>query len=111
MRTRLSLDGQWYFSPTEILNNDNGSLISVPSPWQADARFRDHIGTAWYQREFEVPTEWIEQNHVVILDSGGGITLPEAWLKMVKVAEQEVGTFPFRWILTKPGTVAAITLP
>ncbi|RPJ23721.1 MAG: hypothetical protein EHM33_20090, partial [Chloroflexi bacterium] len=58
-RTSISLDGQWYFSSIEILNTDNCSLINVPSPWQADPRFRDHIGAAWYQREVEIPAEWL----------------------------------------------------
>src|SRR5687768_8609540 len=110
MRTRLSLDGQWYFSPTEILNNDNGSLISVPSPWQADARFRDHIGTAWYQREFEVPTEWIEQNHVVILGFGAVDYFAEVWLNDVKVGEHEGGYLPFELDITKAAHAGANTL-
>jgi hypothetical protein len=101
MRTRLSLDGQWYFSPTEILNNDNGSLISVPSPWQADARFRDHIGTAWYQREFEIPTEWLEQNRVVILGFGAVDYFAEIWLNDVKVGAHEGGYLPFELDITE----------
>ncbi len=54
-RTRLSLDGQWQFDTTEITSPEHASLITVPSPWQADERFRDHSGEAWYQREFEIP--------------------------------------------------------
>ena len=59
LRTHLSLDGQWCFSLTKILDPNDCSQITVPSPWQADARFRDHIGEAWYLRDFDVPAEWL----------------------------------------------------
>ncbi|HKY54643.1 MAG TPA: glycoside hydrolase family 2 TIM barrel-domain containing protein, partial [Anaerolineales bacterium] len=92
------------------MNTENCSLISVPSPWQADARFRDHIGTAWYQREFEVPTEWLEQNHVVILGFGAVDYFAEVWLNDVKVGEHEGGYLPFELDITKAAHAGANTL-
>lgn len=99
-RPRISLDGQWYFATTEILGPDNRSLITVPSPWQADPRFRDHAGVAWYQREFDLPAEWLAQDRVVILGFGAVDYLAEVWLNGVRVGEHEGGYLPFELDVT-----------
>ena len=99
-RTRSSLDGQWDFSLTEILNTDNGSQITVPSPWQADERYRDHIGEAWYQREFEIPNEWIQPGRVIILGFGAVDYYAEVWLNGSRVGEHEGGYLPFELDIT-----------
>src|SRR5215211_7653710 len=109
-RTRLSLDGPWYFSPTKILNSDDCPMITVPAPWQADARFRDHIGAAWYQREVEIPAEWLEQNRVVILGFGAVDYFAEVWLNDVKVGEHEGGYLPFELDITSAARPGANTL-
>ena len=109
-RPRFSLDGQWYFSPTEILNADNCSLIVVPSPWQADPRFRDHIGEAWYQREFDIPAEWLEANRVIILGFGAVDYFAEVWLNGSKVGEHEGGYLPFELNVTSMARTGINTL-
>ena len=109
-RSHLSLDGQWYFSTTEILNADNNLLIVVPSPWQADPRFRDHIGAAWYQREFELPAEWLELNRVIILGFGAVDYFAEVWLNDVKVGEHEGGYLPFELDITSAARIGVNTL-
>src|SRR5690348_12049690 len=100
LRTRLSLDGQWHFSPAEKMNPENVLQIAVPSPWQADARFRDHTGTAWYQREIELPDGWLEQDRVVILGFGAVDYFAEVWVNDVKVGEHEGGYLPFELDIT-----------
>ena len=109
-RSRLSLDGQWYFSPTEILNTNDCSLITVPSPWQADARFRDHIGAAWYQREFEIATEWLEKDRVIFLGFGAIDYFAEVWLNNIKVGEHEGGYLPFELDVTQAAHAGVNTL-
>lgn len=109
-RPHFSLDGQWYFSPTEILNADNCSLIVVPSPWQADPRFRDHIGTAWYQREFDVPAEWLDANRVIILGFGAVDYFAEVRLNGVKVGEHEGGYLPFELDVTSAARMGVNTI-
>jgi len=109
-RPRLSLNGQWYFSQTQILNTDNCSLIVVPSPWQADPRFRDHSGTAWYQRELDVPAEWLAQNCVVILGFGAVDYFAEVWLNGVKVGEHEGGYLPFELDVTSVARIGVNTI-
>lgn len=109
-RSRLSLDGQWYFSPTEILNTKDYSLITVPSPWQADARFRDHIGAAWYQREFEIATEWLEKDRVIFLGFGAIDYFAEVWLNNIKVGEHEGGYLPFELDVTQAARAGVNTL-
>ena len=105
-RPRISLDGQWYFSPTKILNPDNCPQIIVPAPWQADARFRDHIGEAWYQREIEIPADWLEPGRVIMLGFGAVDYFAEVWLNDIKVGGHEGGYLPFELDITsavRPG--------
>ncbi|HET9589414.1 MAG TPA: glycoside hydrolase family 2 TIM barrel-domain containing protein, partial [Anaerolineales bacterium] len=106
LRTRLSLDGQWYFSPTEIPPTDNPSLIAVPSPWQAEERFRHHVGTAWYQRDFDLPAGWFSPERVILLGVGAVDYFAEVWLNGIKVGEHEGGYLPFELDVTgaaRPG--------
>jgi hypothetical protein len=109
-RTRLSLDGQWYFSPSPQLDTDRSSLITVPSPWQADARFRAHTDVAWYQREFESPLGWLESDRVVILGFGAVDYFAEVWVNNVKVGEHEGGYLPFEFDITSATRPGANTL-
>ena len=109
-RIHLSLDAQWYFSPTKIQNTDNCSLITVPSPWQADPRFRDHNGEAWYQREFEIPMEWLEPGRVLILGFGAVDYFAEVWLNDIKVGEHEGGYLPFELDVTEAAQSGLNTL-
>jgi len=109
-RNHLSLDGQWYFSTAKIQNTDNCSLITVPSPWQADARFRDHNGEAWYQREFEIPMKWLEPGRVLILGFGAVDYFAEVWLNDIKVGEHEGGYLPFELDVTEAAQSGVNTL-
>ncbi len=110
MRTRLSLDGQWYFSTQKISNTDNCPRITVPSPWQSDPRFRNHVGAAWYQREFEIPSPWLEQDRVIILGFGAVDYFAEVWVNDVKVGEHEGGYLPFELDITSAARAGMNTL-
>jgi hypothetical protein len=106
-RTRLSLDGQWQFFPDEISNTEQDCLILVPSPWQADERFRDHTGEAWYRRQFDIPNEWMAEAHVVILGFGAVDYFAEVWVNGTPVGVHEGGYLPFELDITeaaRPGT-------
>src|SRR5215213_7368293 len=109
-RIRRSLDGQWTFSPTKIVDPDHGSLITVPSPWQADARFRDHVGEAWYQREFQVPAEWMDTGRVLMLGFGAVDYFAEIWLNDIKVGDHEGGYLPFELDITDAARTGRNTL-
>ena len=97
-RSRISLDGQWNFSTNA---GDDSASINVPSPWQADDRFRDHTGAAWYERKFDIPEEWLNKNRVVILGFGAVDYLSKVWLNETKVGEHEGGYLPFEMDISK----------
>ncbi len=112
-RPRLSLNGQWNFwidstvSQPSALITQHATHITVPSPWQADPRFRDHIGMAWYQTEFDLPAEWLAQNKVVILGFGAVDYFAGVWLNGVKVGGHEGGYLPFELDITEAARVGA----
>ncbi len=112
-RYRLSLDGQWQFQPAiaspALVRTpppiDQAPLIAVPSPWQADPRFRDLTGPAWYQREFGLPADWLT-GRVLILGFGAVDYFAEVWVNGRKVGEHEGGYLPFELDITiaaRPG--------
>ena len=88
LRPRLALDGQWYFSPTEMPNNDNGSLMTVSAPWQADPCFRDYSGEACYQHKFDIPAEWLSPDRMIFIGFGFLDYFAEVWLRVhIKVPD------------------------
>jgi hypothetical protein len=93
------LDGQWKFFTSEA--QDEPAWITVPAPWQADARFRDHIGTAWYERELDLPMEWFADDRVIILGFGAVDYRCEVWLNQIKIGEHEGGYLPFELDITE----------
>ncbi|PWH16132.1 MAG: glycoside hydrolase family 2 [Anaerolineae bacterium] len=102
-RFRLSLDGKWAFSPHEPLPPDfsnHCTQISVPAPWQADPRFRQHRGVAWYGREFHIPDEWLMANRVLILGFGAVDYAAQVWVNGVEVGAHEGGYLPFEFDIT-----------
>jgi hypothetical protein len=109
-RTRLSLDGPWNFSPSAQPAAGDWSSITVPSPWQADARFRDHTGAACYRRELEIPAEWLEHDRALILGFGAVDYFAEVWLNDVRVGEHEGGYLPFEFDITSAARAGANVL-
>ncbi len=105
-RTRLSLDGNWLFCPLPELTPESLSQITVPAPWQADPRYRNYTGVAWYQREFNIPVDWLAENRIIVLGFGAADYFAEVWVNEIKVGEHEGGYLPFEFDLTaavKPG--------
>ncbi|MBW6475209.1 MAG: hypothetical protein K0B14_18925, partial [Anaerolineaceae bacterium] len=99
-RPRQSLDGVWSFSTTDPSNFDPSIEINVPSPWQADPRFRKHNGTAWYQREFYISPEWLQTDLVVMLGFGAVDYFTDIWVNEKFVGSHEGGYLPFEFDIT-----------
>jgi hypothetical protein len=107
-RLRLSLNGQWNFwtdpnasQSLSALDAQSAARITVPAPWQADARFRDYTGAAWYQREIDIPAGWFESGRVILLGFGAVDYFAEVWLNDLKVGEHEGGYLPFELNITE----------
>ena len=97
-RHHLSLDGQWNFSTH---TDSDSSLIAVPSPWQADARYRDYTGMARYELKFNIPNEWLNKDRVIILGFGAVDYFARVWLNEINVGEHEGGYLPFELEITQ----------
>jgi hypothetical protein len=116
-RTRIPLDGQWSFwtdpDASEVpssLNEHSAAHIPVPAPWQAEARFREYIGAAWYQHKFDIPAEWLMPGRVIFIGFGAVDYLAEVWLNDIKVGQHEGGYLPFELDVTKAARPGANTL-
>ena len=109
-RARLSLDGQWSFSPSASPGTSDWSQITVPSPWQAEARFRHHVGTAWYRHTIEIPPEWFSPDCLIFLGFGAVDYFAEVWLNDVNVGEHEGGYLPFELDVTEAARPGENTL-
>jgi beta-galactosidase len=66
----VSLDGTWLFRTDPEKQGeasgwaapgtakDGWDEVAVPSTWQVAEKTADHLGPAWYRREFHVPAAW-----------------------------------------------------
>ena len=66
----VSLDGPWLFRTDPGGRGEAESWsapgaptagweeVTVPSTWQVAEKTADHLGAAWYRREFETPEDW-----------------------------------------------------
>lgn len=105
-RIPLSLDGRWLFCPSETFSPADCTPVAVPAPWQADPRFRETSGPAWYRREFDVDPAWFEPGRVMVLGFGAVDYFAEVWLNDIRLGEHEGGYLPFEFDMTaaaRPG--------
>lgn len=71
-------------------------LMPVPSSYNditQDARLRDHIGDAWYDRTFYVPAPW--QGRRIMLRVDSATHHAEMWVNGESVATHKGGYLPF----------------
>ncbi|KAL0102245.1 hypothetical protein PUN28_018647 [Cardiocondyla obscurior] len=107
-----SLDGLWDFvvsgegvasdGYTEGWLTDDlskvGEIIKMPVPSSynditTSRKLRDHVGGAWYQRTFFVPSSWRDQR--VFIRFGSVNYLAQVWVNNALVTNHEIGHLPF----------------
>ncbi|XP_042211012.1 beta-glucuronidase-like isoform X1 [Homarus americanus] len=86
---------EWYAQPLR----KTGAVISMPVPSSyndvtQDKALRDHIGWAWYDRTFYVPTRWQEDKQRVVLRLGSAHYNSIIYLNGVAVTSHEGGHLP-----------------
>ncbi|HYZ46635.1 MAG TPA: hypothetical protein VE712_03120, partial [Actinomycetota bacterium] len=115
--SRASLDGPWAFWPDlerrlptgpgapfvtpEERDAALGSprIAHVPGPWQAQFEdLRSWAGTAWYERHFAVPAEWLRGR--VRLCFGAVDYFTTVWINARLAGEHEGGYLPFKFDVT-----------
>jgi len=69
----VSLTGKWKFQTGDDLSwkgedfdDSRWNQIFVPGFWQYQG-YKDHLGFAWYRREFELSEKWHEENLILLL--------------------------------------------
>lgn len=113
-RSVVNLSGVWDFSlDAENVGEKKGwsrglpssRPIAVPGSW--NEQYQDtmfYMGTAWYQTDFYVPPEWRGKRFVLRFGAAGHRA--QAWLDGKPLGENEGGSLPFEFDLTrraKPG--------
>lgn len=98
-----SLDGRWDFFPDERDSLDPAQLrqlpatetIAVPGNWEecASAGRHDWLGTGWYRRSFEVPTDWAGER--VWLTIGAVFHAATIWVNGRQVGTSDSGYLPW----------------
>ncbi len=102
-RNVLDLSGFWQF---RLDPEERGELerwysglveprtIAVPASWNEQFQdTRDYLGTAWYAREFHVPTAWRRER--VYLWVGSANYAAQVWVNGHHVGSHEGGHLPF----------------
>ncbi|KAL0102247.1 hypothetical protein PUN28_018647 [Cardiocondyla obscurior] len=70
--------------------------MPVPSSYNditTSRKLRDHVGGAWYQRTFFVPSSWRDQR--VFIRFGSVNYLAQVWVNNALVTNHEIGHLPF----------------
>ena len=108
----LNLNGQWKFDfdPKDIGEQEvwftegrhkYRQQITVPFPWEAPLsgiENHEYKGVAWYEREFEVRSNWKKQR--VWLKFGALDWLGKVWVNGQFIGEHEGGYTPFDFDIT-----------
>ncbi len=111
-RTRSLLDGIWKFwpDPDSTFSFDNlprsqAAQIPVPAAWQSQAAYRNYMGVAWYQLDFNFsPSCASEQS--IWLKFGAVEDRADVWVNGSRAGEHVGGYLPFELEITpfvRPG--------
>ena len=119
-RELVSLDGLWRFSIEPEAADRTGEPLAgvleapVPASYNdlfVDAKIRDHVGVAWYQRNVLIPRRWTDGRVVLRFDS---VThAAEVFVDGVNVGGHVGGYLPFEIDITahaKPGSTVRLTV-
>ena len=98
----LSLDGIWAFTIDPALAAAPGvagwDRLTVPGNWDTVNAYAQHIGAAWYRREFAVPPAWTGRR--VRLNFGAVYESAEVFLNDVSLGRHDGGYLPFDFDIT-----------
>lgn len=105
----LDLNGKWHFRTDpegrgEEKDWHRGGEVRdrellVPSPWQLQADdLLDYCGSAWYERDFQIPDEFADQRSVIVFEAVD--YLSRVWVNGEYVGEHEGGFLPFKFDIT-----------
>lgn len=100
--TRVDLSGSgWTFEPTLAVKP---VPVSVPHSWPVMAEYRNYLGVATYERDFDAPS--VSPGQVVRLHFGAVYVHASVWLNGHHLGTHDGGYTPFEFEVTgllKPG--------
>ena len=98
----FSLDGIWAFTVDPALAAAPGDAgwarLPVPGNWDTVNAYAQHIGAAWYRREFAVPSAWTGRR--VRLTFHAVYESAEVWVNGVSLGRHDGGYLPFDFDIT-----------
>jgi len=108
IRNKLDLSGFWEFKidPKEIGVQANWfseleepEIIALPGSWnEQNSDYYNYLGTAWYSKNFFVPTAWQEQR--IFIRVGSANYASSLWLNNQIIGNHEGGHLPFSFEIT-----------
>jgi beta-glucuronidase len=109
IRNKFDLSGFWDFKidPDEISIKENWSsklpdpqTIALPGSWNDQiSDYYNYFGTAWYSKDFFVPTAWHGQR--IFIRVGSANYAAVLWINNQRIGSHEGGHLPFSFEITK----------
>ena len=100
-RTRSLLDGIWKFWPDpdytfsfDNLPQSQAAQMPVPSAWQSQEAYRNYVGVAWYQIDFNISQSCASEQSIWLI-FGAVEDRAEVWINGNFVGEHIGGYLPF----------------
>jgi beta-galactosidase len=92
----LGIDNQWYEKKNSQI--ESWDKMEVPGNWDTRSEYAHYVGTAWYNKTFEVPQDWDGKNIQIHFDA---VSQESAvWVNGKLVGENNIGFLPFTFDIT-----------
>ncbi|MCH6235586.1 sugar-binding domain-containing protein [Cognataquiflexum rubidum] len=103
------LENQWY----QLQDSNNGAWdkMEVPGNWDLRNEYAHYTGKAWYQKTFELPSDWKNKNIKIHFEAVSHDAT--VWVNGKMIGINDSGFLPFEFDLTpflQPGQVNNVTL-
>ena len=92
----LGMENQWY--KTKGAQTQTWDKLEVPCNWDLRNEYAHYVGTAWYQKSFEVPQDWTGKNFLIHFDAVSSAAV--VWINGKLAGKSTSGFLPFSFDIT-----------